>query len=104
MYAYVETGGKQYKVAPGDTIKVEKLSGAPGSIVTLDKVLTVIKDGTHVMGNPYVAKASVSAEVVKTAKDKKVLVFMQKPRKDMRRLRGHRQELTTLKIKEIKGV
>lgn len=104
MYAVVETGGKQYKAVPGGTIKVEKLDAEPGSEVKLEKVLAVIREGGSLFGAPYLEKASVSAEVMGTAKQKKVLVFMQKPRKVMRRLRGHRQELTTLKIKEIQGV
>lgn len=104
MYAMVESGGKQYKAVPGGTIKVEKLDAEPGSEVVLDRVLAVIREDGSLFGAPYLQKATVSAEVMSTAKQKKVLVYMQKPRKTMRRLRGHRQELTTLKIKEIQGV
>jgi large subunit ribosomal protein L21 len=104
MYAYVETGGKQYKVEAGQSIKVEKLDVEPGAEVTLDKVLAVIKEDGPVFGTPYVENAAVSAEVLSTDKEKKVLVFKQKTRKNHRKLRGHRQSMTTLKIKEIQGV
>ncbi len=102
MYAVIETGGKQYKVSSGDKIEVEKLDAEPGTEVKLDKVLALVKDDETVFGNPYVSDASVSAEVVDSGKKKKVLVFKQKPRKGYRRLRGHRQHFTTLRIKEIK--
>jgi large subunit ribosomal protein L21 len=104
MYAVVETGGKQYRVEAGTEVKVEKLQADEGAEVTLDKVLAVVKEDGQVFGNPYIKGASVSAEVVGTGKGKKVLVFKQKPRKGFRSLRGHRQEFTTLKIKEIQGV
>jgi len=104
MYAYVETGGKQYKVSAGESIKVEKIDAEPGSEVKLDKVLAVIKDSEAKFGTPYLDGAAVSAEVVETAKQDKVMVFKQLPRKNSRKLRGHRQEMTTLKIKDIQGV
>jgi large subunit ribosomal protein L21 len=104
MYALVETGGKQFKAVPGESIKVEKLDAEEGAEVTLDKVLAVVRDDGPVFGTPYIENASVSAEVVGAGKQKKVMVFKQKPRKGMRRLRGHRQQFTTLKIKEIQGV
>lgn len=104
MYAYIENGGKQYKVEAGLKIKVEKIEAADGSEVTLDKVVAVIKDGSAVFGTPYVQNATVTAEVVCTAKDKKVLIFKKKPRHVHMKLRGHRQTLTTLQIKEIQGV
>lgn len=104
MYAVVEAGGKQYKVTSGDFLQVEKLRADEGSEVKLDKVLAVVTDDRTVLGKPYVEGASVSAEVVGSGKEKKILVFKQKPRKGHRKLRGHRQEFTTLKIKDIKGV
>lgn len=104
MYAIVETGGKQYKAEPGKSVKVEKLEAEPGSEIRLDRVLAVVKEGAPVFGTPYIESASVSAEVVGTFKQKKVSVFHQKPRKGHRKFRGHRQALTTLKIKEILGV
>lgn len=103
MYALIETGGKQYRVSPGSTIEVEKLEAEPGTDIILDKVLAVIKEDGTVFGDPYVAQASVSAEVAGSGKASKVMVFKQKPRKGHRKLRGHRQPFTTLKIKEIQG-
>jgi len=104
MYAMIETGGKQYRVEAGASIQVEKLQAEEGAEVKLDKVLAVVKDGETVVGKPYVEGASVSAEVVGEGKHKKVIVFKQKPRKGYRRFKGHRQEFTTLKIKDIQGV
>ena len=104
MYAYVETGGKQYKAIEGKNILVEKIDAETGSEVKLDKVLAVIKDDGAVFGTPYLENASVSAEVVETEKQKKVLVFKKLMRKKSQKLRGHRQEMTTLKIKGIQGV
>lgn len=104
MYAYVETSGTQMKMAPGDKLKVDKLNAAPGSVVVFDKVLAVIKDGGNVFGAPHVAGVKVTAEVVGDSKTAKVIVFKQKPRKAHRKLRGHRQQLTTIMIKEIQGV
>ncbi|MEJ2182818.1 MAG: 50S ribosomal protein L21 [Nitrospirota bacterium] len=104
MYAVIETGGKQYRVASGESVKVEKLDAEPGSEVRLEKVLAVVKKDGPVFGTPYVQNASVRAEVLGTAKQRKVLVFKQKTRKGHRKLRGHRQALTTLRIKDIEGV
>ena len=95
--AIFQTGGKQYRVQNGDTIKVEKLD-ATGDI-EFDKVLMV---GDKI-GNPYVDGARVIATVVEQKRDDKVLVFKKKRRQNYRRTRGHRQYLTVLKIKEIKG-
>jgi large subunit ribosomal protein L21 len=104
MYALIETGGKQYKVSAGDSIEVESLEAEPGTEVKLDKVLALVKEGGAAFGSPYVSGASVSAEVVGSGKRPKVTVFKQRPRKVYRKLRGHRQPFTTLRIKEIKGV
>lgn len=104
MYAYIETGGKQYKAAVGDRIKVEKIDAPDGSEVKLDKVLALIGDGSAVFGAPYVLNASVTAEVISTTQSDKVLIFKKRPRKVHMKLRGHRQIHTTLKIKDIQGV
>ncbi|MBP5794860.1 MAG: 50S ribosomal protein L21 [Alphaproteobacteria bacterium] len=96
-FAIFQTGGKQYRVQNGDTIKVEKLN-AEGDI-EFDQVLMV---GDKI-GNPYVAGARVIATVVEQKRDDKVLVFKKKRRQNYRRTRGHRQYITVLKIKEIKG-
>lgn len=104
MYAVIETGGKQYRVEPGETILVEKLDAEEGAEVSLDKVVALAKGADTIVGSPYVENASVSAEVVGLEKGKKKMVFKQKPRKGFRCLRGHRQRYTKLKIKDIQGV
>ena len=101
MYAIIESGGKQFKVSPGKTIKVEKLPLESGSEITLDKVLMVAKGETSIYGSPYVSGIKVTASVENTGKDRKIVVFKQRPRTVYRKLRGHRQPYTSLKIKEI---
>jgi large subunit ribosomal protein L21 len=101
IYAIVENGGKQYKVSPGKTIRVQKLFPERGADVTLDKVLMVSKEDMRIYGSPYVDGAKVLASIEGTGKARKVLVYKQKPRKVYRKLRGHRQPYTSLKIKEI---
>lgn len=103
MYAVIETGGKQYKVSEGDTIKVEKLEAEAGSEISLTSVVAIVGGDKPLFGTPYLDGASVSAEVMGGGKAKKVIVFKQKPRKGYRNRRGHRQEFTTLKIKDIQG-
>ncbi len=101
MYAIIETGGKQYKVAVGDTLNVEKLSAETGSTVALDKVLAVIDEKKSNVGNPYVDGAVVNAEVIGSGKDDKIIVHKQRPRRVYRKTNGHRQPYTTLKIKDV---
>jgi large subunit ribosomal protein L21 len=101
VYAVVETGGKQYRVAVGQTIDVEKLDGEDGAEVTLDRVLLVANDGAISVGAPVVEGARVLATVERQFKDDKVIVFKFKAKKRYRRKRGHRQPLTRLAIKEI---
>ncbi len=101
MYAIIETGGKQYRVTEGQTLKVEKLDSSPDETIEINKVLLVKKDDSTVVGAPYIEGASVKAKVLETAKDKKVLVFKKKPRKGYKRLKGHRQYYTKIKIESI---
>ena len=101
MYAIIETGGKQYRVAQGETIKVEKLNQETGADITLDKVLMVGKDDGSIYGAPYIKGARVVASVEGAGKARKVLVHKQRPRKVYRKTNGHRQAYTSLKIKEI---
>lgn len=99
MYAIFESGGKQYKASEGETIKIDKIDS--DTSVTFENVL-MIADGENISyGTPYIASAKISADVVETAKDKKVLVFHQKLRKNHRKLRGHRQQYTSVKINKI---
>lgn len=101
MYAIVKTGGKQYKVAEGDVIFVEKLNANEGDVVTLNEVLACSKDGNLVVGAPTVEGASVTAKVAEQGKAKKVVVFKYKAKKDYRRKNGHRQAYTKLVVEKI---
>ena len=101
MYAVLKTGGKQYKVAPGDVLKVELLDGEKGATIELSDVLLVEKEGEITIGRPTVAGAVVKAEILGQGRGKKVLVFKHKRRKSYRKMNGHRQEYTELRIKEI---
>ena len=101
MYAVIQTGGKQYRVAPGDTLEVERLETEAGQPVTFDQVLLVVDDGKCSVGSPTV-KASVLADVVEHFRGDKKIAFKMKRRKGYHRKVGHRQELTRVKISEIK--
>ncbi len=101
MYAIVETGGKQYKVAEGDVIFVEKLDANDGDVVTFDKVLACSKEDGLVVGTPVVEGATVNAKVVEQGKAKKIIVFKYKSKKDYRRKQGHRQPYTKVVIEKI---
>ena len=101
MFAIIETGGKQYRVTQDDVISIEKIAGKPGDNVTLDQVLLFNDDEDINLGTPLLKGAKVSATIVNQAKADKVIVFKKKRRKNYRRLKGHRQELTYLKITDI---
>ena len=101
MYAIVRTGGKQYRVKPGDTIYVERLDAPVGETVVLAEVLLVAADGRTTLGNPAVAGAVVRGTVLEQGRDRKVRVFKYKKRKHYRRTRGHRQSFTALRIDGI---
>jgi large subunit ribosomal protein L21 len=100
MYAVIKTGGKQYKVSEGDFLKIEKLAGEVGDTIELGEVLMVGGD-TVKIGTPLVPNASVTGKIVEQGKEKKILVFKSKRRKDSRKLRGHRQPRTIVKIEKI---
>jgi large subunit ribosomal protein L21 len=101
MYAVVETGGRQYRVSPGDTIDVEKLPGDVGERVTLPHVL-MLADGSDIsIGAPRLDGARVEAEIVAQKRGKKLIIFKHKRRKGYRRKQGHRQWLTALRITDI---
>jgi len=102
MYAIIETGGKQYKVEQGDVIYIEKLDNEAGSTVEFDRVLAVGGD-TMIVGNPIVSGAKVSGSIIKHGKDKKVVVFKYKAKKNERKKQGHRQLYTKVQIDEIKA-
>src|SRR5262252_6576144 len=102
MYAIVETGGKQYRVKPGDTIAVERLTGEPGDVLDLGQVLLVAGNGDSPrVGAPRVEGAVVRAEVVEHARGEKIIVFRYKSKVRYRRKTGHRQSLTRVRITDI---
>ena len=103
MYAIVNSGGKQYKVQEGETVKIEKLSGKVGDEVSFDKIL-LFSDGDKVnVGTPLLEKAAVTGHIVEQGKSKKIIVFKYKRRKRYRRKQGHRQQYTAVKIDSIKA-
>jgi large subunit ribosomal protein L21 len=101
MTAILETGGKQYRVAEGDTIFVEKLTAEENSEVKFDTVVAVFDGDKIKTGEPYVAGVTVAATVIKNGKSKKIIVYKMKPKKNYRRKQGHRQPYTKLQIKSI---
>jgi large subunit ribosomal protein L21 len=101
MFAVIKTGGKQYKVAANDLVRVEKLAGEAGDAITFENVLMVGADADVTLGTPLVSGALVAGEVVEQFRDKKVIVFKKKRRQGYRRKNGHRQELTLVRITEI---
>ena len=100
-YAIVQTGGKQYQVRSGDTIRVESLPQEPGETVELGDVLMVSKDGEVKVGNPTVSGARVTAEIAEHGRGKKIVVFKYKAKTRYRRKQGHRQSYTALTVKDI---
>jgi large subunit ribosomal protein L21 len=100
MFAVIKTGGKQYRVAADDVLKVEKVAGNPGDIVEFGEVLVVGGD-TPTLGTPTVAGATVAGEVLEQGRGPKVIAFKKRRRKNSRRKRGHRQEFTLVRITEI---
>jgi large subunit ribosomal protein L21 len=103
MYAVIQTGGKQYKVSPGDMVRVEKLDAKPGDTVEIKDVY-MVADGDKVsVGKPTLASAKVTAEVVGEVRGEKLLIFKHRRRKGFRKTTGHRQDFTTIKVKEIKA-
>jgi large subunit ribosomal protein L21 len=103
MYAVLETGSKQYRVSAGDTLQVERLTVEAGQPFTFDRVLLVNQDGKLTIGSPTVPSATVLADVVEHIRGEKKIAFKMKRRKGFRKTIGHRQELTVVKIKEIKA-
>ena len=101
MYAVIKTGGKQYRVAADDVLEIEKVAGDAGAAVEFMEVLMVGGDAGAKIGAPFVAGAKVLAEVVEQGRGPKVIAFKKRRRKNSRRKRGHRQELTTVKITSI---
>ncbi len=101
MYAVIETGGKQYKVQPGDTVVVEKLPGVTGDHIQFDQVLLLSDEENVAVGRPRIQGAHVTGQIVEQGRDDKVIVYKFKRRKNYRRKYGHRQSFTAVKIDEV---
>jgi len=102
-YAIVETGGKQYRVQEGDTLRVEKLTAGEGETVVFDKVLAISRDGKVTVGTPYIEGAKVTAKVAAHGKGPKIIVFKYHNKTNYRRKTGHRQPFTAVTIESIEG-
>src|SRR5690348_5025712 len=101
MFAIIKTGGKQYRVGPGDQIVVERIAGEVGAEIALEQVLAISDGDGSAIGQPLVPNASVRARIVQQPRGTKIIVFKKKRRKNYRRKHGHRQELTVLRVQEI---
>lgn len=101
MHAIIEAGGKQYKVAEGDVVFIEKMEAEAGATITFDKVLAVLDGDKQTFGAPVVEGAKVSATVVKNGKNKKIMIFKYTPKKGYRKRQGHRQPYTKVEIGKI---
>ena len=101
MLAVIKTGGKQYAVKAGQILKVEKLDGKKGDSVSFDNVLAVTDSSNHTIGNPLIKGASVEAKILYQIRDKKIIVFKKRRRKNSKSTQGHRQYITVLKIESI---
>ena len=101
MLAVIKTGGKQYSVKAGQILKVEKLDGIKGDSVSFDHVLAITDSSDHTIGNPLIKGASVEAKILDQIRDKKIIVFKKRRRKNSKSSRGHRQYLTVLQIESI---
>ncbi|MBW2063451.1 MAG: 50S ribosomal protein L21 [Deltaproteobacteria bacterium] len=101
MYAIIQTGGKQYRVGPGDEIRIEKIEGSPGERVRFDKVLLTSNGEKVEVGKPYLEGVAVTGKLTAEGKARKVIVFKYKRRKGYRRTRGHRQQYSLVRIEGI---
>jgi len=101
MYAVVKTGGKQYRVAKDDVLTIEKLDGEAGAVIELEQVLAINDGKGLTIGTPMIDGARVAATVLEQKKGKKVLIFKKKRRQNYRRTKGHRQQLTVIRISDI---
>lgn len=103
MFAVIETGGKQYKVAPGDRIKIEQLNTAPGKAVVFDRVLLTADGATVAVGTPYLSGVQIEGKTVQQGRHKKIIVFKYHSKTRYRKKKGHRQPYTEVEITEIRS-
>ena len=101
MYAVIKTGGKQHRVSEGDVVVVEKINGGKGDAIVFDQVLMIGKEGDFRIGRPVIEGAKVTGEILSQTKAAKLIVFKMKKRKGYHKKNGHRQQMTSMKIKEI---
>ena len=101
MHAVVKTGGKEYRISQGDLIRVEKMEGKVGDQVTMKDILMVSHEGQVQVGNPLLANAVITGEIVQQVKGKKILTYKMKRRKNYRRTKGHRQTYTYIRVNDI---
>lgn len=101
MYAVIQSGGKQYRVEPGETLVVEKLVGEKGDPIEFSEILMLARDGSVALGHPFVEGARVKAEIVEHGRGEKLIVYKFRRRKNYRRKNGHRQDYTAVKINEV---
>ena len=101
MYALIQTGGKQYRVTPGELVKVDKLPGQSGDSIVFEKVLLTADDDNVTLGNPYLENTRVLGQITRQGRDRKVVVFKYKRRKGYRKIRGHRQDFTLVRVEGI---
>jgi large subunit ribosomal protein L21 len=101
MYAVINTGGKQYKVSPGDIVRVESLEGQKGDMIEIKDVFMIVDGDSVSVGKPALASAKITAEVMEQGRGEKLLIFKHRRRKGYRRTNGHRQNYTAIKVKEI---
>ncbi len=101
MYAIVETGGKQYRVSEGDTVKVERLDGEEGSEIVFDRVLALFDGKEMKLGQPFLENSQVRGRLLSQGRSRKIIVFKYKPKKNYRRKKGHRQSFTQVRIDKI---
>jgi len=101
MYVIVETGGKQYRMSPGQSFVVEKLEGQVGEEVIFDRVLALVENEETEVGQPFLGSVQVKGRILEHGKGKKIIVFKYKPKKNYRRKKGHRQPFTRVRVEEI---
>jgi large subunit ribosomal protein L21 len=101
MYAVIKAGGKQHRVSEGDVVNIEKINGSKGDAIVFDQILMVEKEGDIRIGRPIVEGATVTGEIISQMKAAKLIVFKMKKRKGYHKKTGHRQQMTSMKIKEI---
>jgi large subunit ribosomal protein L21 len=101
MYAVIKSGGKQYKVTPGDIVRVESLEGQKGDTIEIKDVIMIVDGDTMSVGKPMLSSAKVTGEVVEQGRGEKLIIFKHRRRKGYRNTNGHRQNYTAIKVKEI---